>query len=108
MVIATGLVCASTMASGASLVEFWRGQPDGTLTSPKSIPKLEQCIGANVSEYAAPSVLHGEGTVDVFGYGINGVFGAVQIIDQGESRSVRYRANRAFQNRWEQAVQACV
>lgn len=87
-----------------SLTELWSRPVRATYDSGKSALALEHCIGSAVSDWGAPTVLHGEGVTEIW----VGVPFAIRIKDGPTGRTISFTASGAYDDRVARAIGGCL
>lgn len=103
--VAVSVACVLSPVAGAnSLTELWSRPVRATYDSGKSALALEHCIGSAVSDWGAPTVLHGEGITDLW----VGIPFAIRIKDAGTARTISFTASGAYDDRVARAIRGCL
>ncbi len=95
---------AGTPATADSLPELWQRPVRASYDTQKSALALEHCIGSAVSDWGSPSVLHGEGVTDLW---VSLPY-AIRITDEGQTRTVKFTATAAYDDRVNRAIKGCL
>lgn len=97
-------VVGAVPAGANSLAELWSRPVRAAYDSGKSALALEHCIGSAVSDWGAPTVLHGEGVTDIW----VGVPFAIRIKEGSSGRTIRFTASSAYDDRVARAIRGCL
>jgi hypothetical protein len=104
------LVCAPSAANAESLVEMWASPAKATLTSKRSVPALETCLGEVLTESGIPLVLHGEEytTVSLYHAYSRKLALSVRIYDDGAERRALVNGSRSDDRETLERLRSCL